>query len=154
MGIFDFFSQKKKFNDFIKKLEFEQSMLIRKLVMTRLVSIDQVDQVVELNKLNDDEIYGLPEATIVTIEMMYKQKRHLGMSHSDAIRFIESTRSPKCNEPEFYNFPIHEYIQYRVYLELGFFNMKYIKNQWTHMDDFFQESVKEVDEFVLKLFGY
>jgi len=131
--------------------EAQKTILIRRLVRTRLEGAQMGEYSGLLDQLTDDELYGLPEATIVTIASLYKQQRHQGSTHSDALRFIDSTRSPNppSSTPGWSELPLSEYIFSRIFLE-----MEKTSQPWYHEVDFIPFAVEETNKWMKQCFGY
>lgn len=143
--MFKIYSKRRRFEPALSHiLEFERQkpQLIRSLAMKRLAElkaasyIERIEGVVSLGQLNDDEIFAIPEATIVTITSLYDQQVASGMTARAALLFVDEMRPPPLPRNIDEHMTLEDYLDQKIQQELGDGDPCFRHGSWEHGDDF------------------
>ncbi len=97
--------------------------------------------------MSEDELYSLPDSSIVDIVESYIKLKSLGLSDMEVFNEIEDLRSIIAGRGELPDhLTLNNYIKYRLSHDLGFLSVSFYARA-SFDDDFIDESIKEVLAF-------
>jgi len=122
--------------------------LIRELVKSRMKNVSYlVEFLYEIDQMSYNELYSLPDSSIVDIVESYKKFKSMGLSDIEAFNRIEDIRSTlagRCKLPT--PLTLNNYIKCRLNHDLDFFSIGFpARNSFN--DEYFDKSIEKVLAF-------
>lgn len=122
---------------------------IREQAKKRLAAIDDLDEVTEylISDLSYVEVFGIPEATILTVVVFYTQLRQKH-AHTRSLEIIDSLRMPPLLISVEEGMSLEDYLKLRVHQELhNKIRPPLTHPRWTYDNKFFERTISETNTF-------
>ncbi|MBW1991910.1 MAG: hypothetical protein JRI59_07310 [Deltaproteobacteria bacterium] len=136
------------------KSELIKSLAIKRVKESPILKDFATDLIREINKMSDNQLMGLPEASIVAICETYYKLKSQGMSDEDTFKIIEDHRAILSGSGELPSpLTLNSYIKYRISHELNWSLSQgsisfYARASFS--DEFVDKAIKEASRFFSK----